>query len=200
MNIETDALNRIDRLLDASVKAQEILTFREYKALYLRATKNASELDITEGWARRSEIAANGGQWAALYPKGEPPPQQPPDPVCRVEISATYGAQNFRAIAAKEYLDELEQHWLTTMSDLPDDLHKEAQAIMIGMLVINGACACDDLVRLTGSAILWLARRTDIGHKIGSRHRLHYNITVTGPGKLDCELMLGWTGHESRVH
>ena len=71
---------------------------------------------------------------------------------------------------------------------------------MIGMLVINGACACDDLARLTGSAILWLARRTDIGHKIGSRHRLHYNITVTGPGKLDCELMLGWTGHESRVH
>ena len=71
---------------------------------------------------------------------------------------------------------------------------------MIGMLVINGACACDDLVRLTGSVILWLARRTNIGHKIGSRHRLHYNITVTGPGKLDCELMLGWTGHEIRVH
>ena len=80
MNIETDALDTIDRLLDASVKAQEILTFREYKALYLRATTNASELDITEGWARRSEIAANGGRWAVLYPKGEPPPQQPPNP------------------------------------------------------------------------------------------------------------------------
>ena len=46
------------------------------------------------------------------------------------------------------------------MSDLPDDLQKEAQAIMIGMLVMNGAYACDDLARLTGSAILWLARRT----------------------------------------
>jgi len=105
MNIETDALDTIDRLLDASVKAQEILTFREYETLYLRATTNASELDITEGWERRSEIAANGERWAALYPKGEPPPQQPPDPVCRVQISATYGAQNFRTIAAKEYLD-----------------------------------------------------------------------------------------------
>jgi hypothetical protein len=99
MNIETDALDTIDRLLDASVKAQEILTFRENKALYLRATTNASELDITGGWARRSEIAANGGGGPRCTQRANRHRSSPPDPVCRVEISATYGTQNFRAIA-----------------------------------------------------------------------------------------------------
>jgi len=172
--------------------------FDSYAAVCRRALKNVDRRDIGEGFMLGAAADASGTAGMIVYPPNEVPP---PREQCGIELSATYGSQQFVAYAKAEYIEALKQEWPKFLAEvgkmdghpLTGDMPSDTRRFIREMIVTNHQYDTGQNAALIGSAITWLATRSPVGHVVGTSHKhIHYEIT-------DMEIVDGRKEHNYRL-